>query len=61
MGSELFLRFPKEKPSLMKVREREKERERESRPERSTVAKLWWGGSPGRQTPSECQTITVTS
>jgi hypothetical protein len=61
MGSELFLRFPREKPSLTREREREREREKESHPKRSTIAKPWWGVSPGRQTPSECQTITVTS
>jgi hypothetical protein len=40
---ELFFRFPREKPSLVK----ERKREREGRPERSTIARLWWGGSPG--------------
>jgi hypothetical protein len=29
MGLELFLRFPREKPSLMRERKRETERERE--------------------------------
>jgi hypothetical protein len=57
MGSELFFSFPKEKPSLT----REREREREGQPERSTVARLWWGGvSPGEQTPLECQMVMVT-
>jgi hypothetical protein len=28
MGSELFLRFPRESPSLMREREREREKER---------------------------------
>jgi hypothetical protein len=60
MDSELFLRFPREKPSLTREKERERERERESQPKRSTVAKLWWD-SPGRQTSLGCQTITVTS
>jgi hypothetical protein len=61
MGLELFLRFPREKPSLTRETEREREREREVRPERSTIARLWWwGGSPGEQTPSECQMVMVT-
>jgi hypothetical protein len=42
MGLELFLRFPRGKPSLM--RERERERERKGQPERSAVARPWDGG-----------------
>jgi hypothetical protein len=61
MGSEFFLRFPREKPSLMRESEREREREREKgRPERSTIARPWWGGASGEQTPLECWTVTVT-
>jgi hypothetical protein len=40
MGLELFLSFPREKPSLTRDREkdRERKREREVQPEKSTVA-----------------------
>jgi hypothetical protein len=43
MGSELFLRFPREKPSL--TRQTKREREKEVWPESSTVARPWSGGS----------------
>jgi hypothetical protein len=65
MGSEIFFRFPREKPSLTRQRERERERERERDreregwPERSFVTRPWWGGYLGEQIPSECQTATV--
>jgi hypothetical protein len=52
MGLEVFLRILRKKPSLMRERERERERER---------GKVSLGGSSGRQTPSECWIITVTS
>jgi hypothetical protein len=40
MGSETFLSFPREKPSLMREMEREREREK-GQPERSTIARPW--------------------
>jgi hypothetical protein len=49
MGLELSLRFPREKPSLTREREREREGGREGQPERSTMARPWWvRGSPGK-------------
>jgi hypothetical protein len=55
MGSEIFLYFPREKPSW----EREKDREREVRPE-VHLSEGMLGGSPGEQTSSECQMFMLT-
>jgi hypothetical protein len=41
--------------------ERDREREREVWPERSILARLWWGVLLGEQTPSECWMVMVTS
>jgi hypothetical protein len=63
MGPELFLRFPKEKSSSVtegeKWRDREREREKKGWPERSTIARPWWEGFPGEQSPSEGWTVMI--